>query len=63
MLAVSELARLRRDIEAVSHVLDINLRPGAKSHVTDQDRRTAKAEIERCIQARDEMRGRLSNMP
>ena len=60
MLAVSELAKLRRDIEAVSHVLDINLRPNAKSNITEQDRRSAKAEIERSIQTLAELRDRLS---
>lgn len=60
MLAVSELERLRRDIAELSHAIDVNLRPNAKSGVTDKDRRSVKAEIDRCIQVLDELRDKLS---
>jgi hypothetical protein len=60
MLAVSELEKLRRDVAELSHVIDINLRPGSKSSVTEKDRRSVKAEIDRCIQVLDELRDKLS---
>lgn len=59
MLAVSEVARLKRDVEQLSAAIRLD-KPGSKSALTLKDRRAIKSEIDWCIQELDELRGRLT---
>jgi hypothetical protein len=58
MAAVSEMAKLRRDVEALRAAVDLDLRPGSKTAMSPKDRRGIKSEIEQCIQELDELRTR-----
>lgn len=59
MLAVSEVARLKRDVEQLTTALKAD-KPGSKTALTLKDRRALKSEIDWCIQELDELRGRLT---
>ncbi|WP_417307463.1 hypothetical protein [Devosia sp.] len=59
MPAVSEMSKLKRDIEALSAALR-PARPGQTLALSDKDRRAIRSEIDSCIRALDELRDRLA---
>jgi len=60
MPATNEVARLRRDVEALIEAVNLDLRPGSKSPMTRSDRRAIKSEIQKCMQDLDELSNRLT---
>ena len=60
MPAVSEMAKVKRDVEALRAAVDLDLRPNSKTAMSPKDRRSIKSEIEQCIQELDELRTRLT---
>ncbi|RUT34756.1 hypothetical protein EMQ25_01980 [Arsenicitalea aurantiaca] len=59
MAAVSELARLRREIDGLVRAVELDMRPGSRSPMTPEAKRRLKSEIETCMQTLDELRNRL----
>ncbi len=60
MPAVTEMARVRRDIDALVDAADLDLRPGSKTPMRPSAKQALRAEIEHCMQALDELRNRLT---
>jgi len=60
MPAVNEMARLKRDVEALVQAVNLDLRPGSKSPMPQGERRSLRSEIETCMQSLDELRNRLT---
>lgn len=60
MPAVTEVARLARDVDALTEAVALDLRPGSKTPMTLKDRRVIKSAIEDCMQQLDELRTRLT---
>jgi hypothetical protein len=61
MPAVTEVARLRRDVEELRKLVDVDLRTTGRSAMTAAQKRTIKSEIEWCIQELDDLRSRLTD--
>lgn len=59
MPATTEMARLQRDIRALIDAVNLDLRPGSKTSMTSAERRAIKSEIEKGMQALDELATRL----
>ena len=59
MPATTEMARLQRDIRALIDAVNLDLRPGSKTPMTPAERRAIKSEIEKGMQALDELATRL----
>ena len=59
MAAVSEAAKLRRDVEILVDLVR-EARPGSRSALTDKERRALKSDIEWCMQQLDELRNTLT---
>ena len=60
MPAVTELARLKRDIATLVEAVAADIRPGSKSPMSSLQRRSMRAELEDCMQQLDELRNRLA---
>ncbi|HQZ13886.1 MAG TPA: hypothetical protein PK286_13470 [Devosia sp.] len=58
MAVATEIARLRRATDELVAGVTADLR--SKGGISTADRATLRAEIERCTQALDELRGKLS---
>lgn len=59
MAASSEMARLKRDIQALIEAVQIDGQ-GRQGGMTVQARRALRSDIEHCMQRLDELRGRLA---
>lgn len=60
MAAVNEMARLKREVEALAAAVELDLRPNSKTAMSAAQRRSLRSEIEHCVQRLDELRSRLS---
>ena len=60
MPAMNEMARVRREIEALVRAVNIDLRPGARMAMGVSERRALRSEIEACVRELDELRNRLT---
>lgn len=60
MPAGTEMARLKRDIEALEQAVSLDLRPGSKTAMTASQKRALKSEIQRAMQSLDELATRLT---
>ena len=60
MPAAAEMAKLKREVEALRAAIDLDLRPNSRTAMSPKDRRSIKSEIEACIQDLDELRTRLT---
>ena len=60
MAAINEMARVKREVDALVAAVEIDLRPKSKSPMTPAERRFLRSEIEHCAQRLDELRNRLS---
>ena len=60
MPAITEMARLKRDLATLVEAIAADLRPGSKSPMSSVQKRTMRAEIEECMQTLDELRSRLA---
>ncbi len=61
MPAANEMARLKREVEALGRAIELDLRPGTKTVMTPSQRRALRSEIEICVQRLDELRSRLGS--
>jgi hypothetical protein len=60
MPANTEMARLKRDIEALVAAVNLDLRPGSKTAMSASQKRSLKSEIQMSVQALDELATRLT---
>jgi hypothetical protein len=60
MPAGTEVAKLTRDVKALIDAVALDLRPGSKTPMPLAERRNIRGEIEKCMQALDELRTRLT---
>ena len=60
MPAGTEIACLKRDIEALVQAVNLDLRPGSKTAMTASQKRALKSEIQQAMQALDELATRLT---
>jgi hypothetical protein len=60
MPAGTEVTRLKRDIEALVAAVNLDLRPGSKTAMSANDKRSLKSDIQQCVQALDELATRLT---
>lgn len=60
MAATNEMARLKREVDALAQAIELDLRPGSRSAMTAAQRQMLRSEIESCVQKLDELRSRLS---
>jgi hypothetical protein len=60
MPAGTEMARLKRNIEALAEAIRLDLKPGSKTPMTPAERRTLRSELQSCMQSLDELGSRLS---
>ena len=60
MPAGTEMARLKRDIEALVAAANLDLKPGSKTAMSANDKRALKSDIQRCVQELDELATRLT---
>jgi hypothetical protein len=61
MAAINEMARVKREVDALVAAVETDLRPRSKSPMTPAERRFLRSEIEHCAQRLDELRNRLSS--
>ena len=61
MAAINEMARVKREVDALVAAVEIDLGPRSKSPITPAERRLLRSEIEHCAQRLDELRNRLSS--
>lgn len=61
MAAINEMARVKREVDALVAAVETDLRPKAKAPMTPAERRFLRSEIEHCAQRLDELRNRLSS--
>jgi len=61
MAAINEMARVRREVDALVAAVEADLSPRSKSPITLAERRFLRSEIEHCAQRLDELRNRLSS--
>ena len=57
---MNEMARVKREIEALIRAVSIDLRPSTKSPMPLNERRALRSEIEICVRELDELRNRLT---
>jgi hypothetical protein len=60
MPALSEMTRIKREIDALAQIVQASLKPGAKAPMSQQARRTLRSDIEQCMQRLDELRTTLA---
>ena len=60
MPAETEVAKLRRAVDALTAAVNLDLAPGSRSPMPPKDRRSIKSAIEQSIQELDELRTRLT---
>lgn len=60
MPTMNEMARVKREIEALVRAVNSDIRPNAKSPMPASDRRALRSEIEICVRELDELRNRLT---
>ena len=61
MAAMNEMARVKREVDALVAAVETDLSPRSKSPITPAERRFLRSEIEHCAQRLDELRNRLSS--
>lgn len=59
MPTMNEMARVKREIEALVRAVNIDLRPSSKA-MPPSERRALRSEIEICVRELDELRNRLT---
>ena len=57
---MNEMARVKREIEALIRAVNSDLRPSSKSPMPLNERRSLRSEIEICVRELDELRNRLT---
>jgi hypothetical protein len=57
---MNEMARVKREIEALVRAVNSDLRPNSKSVIPPNERRALRSEIEICVRELDELRNKLT---